>query len=89
MAATGVPHLIPGTPVPATFPLAAFQSPRYVGVTRAIVESITQPGDLVLAIGVDAGLPVAETLISGRRMVALSRNPLQGSGPSWTSIPCP
>ncbi len=76
MAATGVPHLIPGTPAPATFPLTAFQSPRYAGVTRAIIESITQPGDLVLAVGVDAALPVAETLVSGRRMVALSRNPI-------------
>jgi hypothetical protein len=76
LADTGVPYLIPGTPVATAFPLARYQSPRFSGVIRAILETTTQPGDLVLAVGTGAGLPIAEAVASGRRIIALSRNPI-------------
>ncbi len=76
MADPGGTQLIPGTPITPTFPLARYRSHHLSGVVRAIAESSTKPGDLILAIGVVAGAPIAEAVASGRRIIALDRNPI-------------
>ncbi len=76
MADAGGPQLIPGTPIAPIFPLARYRSHHLSGVVRAIAESSTKPGDLILAVGAVAGAPIAEAVASGRRIIALDRNPI-------------
>ena len=76
MAEAGVLQLIPGTPVTSAFPLSRYRSHHLSGVVRAVAESSTEPGDLVLALGVVSGSPIVEAVTAGRRVIALNRNPI-------------
>lgn len=76
MVVPGTPVLVPGTPVPPSFPLARHRSPELRGAVRAFIRSTTEPGDLILAIGAVSGEAVNEVVTEGRRVVALGRNPL-------------
>ncbi len=76
MVATEAPALVPGTPIPATFPLARYRSPDLDGTVRGFIRSTTQPNDLVLFIGATSGKALVETVAESRKAVALGRNPL-------------
>ena len=69
--------LVPGTPNTPPLPLVRYQTSHLTGVYQAFVESVTQAGEVVLAIGASTGAPVAEAVRAGRRALALYRNPIE------------
>lgn len=77
MVKAGHPVLVPGAPIPPPFPLARYRPPQLQGVVRQLLDSATEPGDLVLAVNMSGGLPAAEALQSGCRLLVLNRNPVE------------
>ena len=76
MGKAQVPPLIPGLPVAPTAPLARYRSPSLRQCVRTALEATTEPGDLVLELGVSDAVYTREILDIGRRALALNVNPI-------------
>lgn len=68
--------MIPGILIEPTIPLARYRSPQVSGNLSSIIQTITEPGDLILELNTKGETYVREAVQNNRRILALNTNPI-------------
>ncbi len=68
--------MIPGTLIEPTLPLARYRSHQVSGNLNSIIQSITEPGEIILELNTTGSSFVCDALQNDRRILSINTNPI-------------